>query len=1180
MGVDVSLTDPATPVITLGAITNPTTCGGDGSIALSFSGVPNGIYSVSHSTGSFSGVVIASGTATISAPAGTYSDLQISANGCTSDLGVNATLTNPATPIITLGANTNPATCGGNGSIALSFSGTGTFPGVVITLGTATITAPAGNYTDLQITANGCSSDLGVDASLTDPATPVITPGAITNPGTCGGNGSIVLSFTGVSNGTYSVSHSTGSFPGVIIASGTATITAPAGTYTDLQITANGCTSDLDVDVSLTDPATPVITLGATTNPVICGGNGSIALSFSGVPNGTYSVSHNTGNFPGVVIASGTATITAPAGSNTNLKITANGCTSDLGVDVSLTDPATPVITLGAITNPATCGSNGSIALSFTGVPNGTYSVSYSAGNFPGIVITSGTATITAPAGSYTNLKITANGCTSDLGVDVSLTDPATPVITLGAITNPATCGGQGSIALSFTGVPNGTYSVSHSTGNFPGVVIASGTATIFAPAGSYTDLQIIANGCTSDLGVNATLSDPATPVITLGAITNPATCGGNGSIVVNVTNVTDGVYTISYTSSNFAGVTVTSGTVTISAPAGTYSDLQISANGCTSDLGVNATLTNPATPIITLGANTNPATCVGQGTIVLNVTNVPDGTYSVSHSRGNFSGVTVASGTATITAPAGTYTDLQVTANGCISDLDINATLTDPATPVITLGAITNPATCGGNGSIALSFSGVPNGTYTVSHSTGSFPLAVIASGKATISAPAGIYTDLQLTAYGCPSNTGINASIALFNCYPIAVNDTLSTPEDTPVIRNVLTNDHEPSSLPLSVSQFVVEGSACSSGTTAQIPGIGSLTISSAGICTFIPAANFHGSVPNANYIISNGFKTDTAVVSISILQVNDPPAANDDHITIVEDTQANGNVLKNDTDFENNTLSVTQFMIQGDPMTYAVGNTALIMNVGSIKINSNGLYVFTPTINYNGAVPLITYTITDGEGGTTSAMVHITVTPLNDPPVAVNDAFSLPENTEFQGDLIANDRDPDGDVITVTPVAMAPPLHGSVILMPDGKFKYKPLIDYIGSDSFVYELCDNGIPSKCTTATVSLTIEKDDQCEIYVPNSFSPNGDGIHENFKIRCLYNYANPEIKIYNRWGNLLYAKDHYGDVAYWGEQDAWWDGHSNNKLDVSNDYLPVGTYYYILKLDDNKVLTGFVFLNK
>ena len=107
------------------------------------------------------------------------------------------------------------------------------------------------------------------------------------------------------------------------------------------------------------------------------------------------------------------------------------------------------------------------------------------------------------------------------------------------------------------------------------------------------------------------------------------------------------------------------------------------------------------------------------------------------------------------------------------------------------------------------------------------------------------------------------------------------------------------------------------------------------------------------------------------------------------------------------------------------------------------------------------------------------------------------------------------------------------------------------------------------------------KNDNCAVIVPNSFSPNGDGIHDNFKINCLYNYENPILQIYNRWGNLVFTKEHYGSVDYWGSEiDAWWNGESDHKLTVGNQLLPVGTYYYVLKINSTKVLTGFLFLNK
>jgi len=321
--------------------------------------------------------------------------------------------------------------------------------------------------------------------------------------------------------------------------------------------------------------------------------------------------------------------------------------------------------------------------------------------------------------------------------------------------------------------------------------------------------------------------------------------------------------------------------------------------------------------------------------------------------------------------------------------------------------------------------------------------------------------------------------------------------------------------------------------------------------------------------------------AIVNLTINPVNDPPVAVDDHFTTPEETPVSGNVLPNDIDDEKDPYTVTQFVISGDPTIHKVGEQTTIPNEGEILVNSDGTFTFVPASNFNGAVTPLLYSISDGKGGTASASLFITVLPLNDPPIALDDVYQGVENTPVTGVLTVNDSDPDGDLIVVSSKPVVPPLHGTVVLMPDGTFTYNPTIDYVGTDQFVYELCDRGNPGKCTAATAKITITKNSQCEVYVPNSFSPNGDGIHDTFKVRCMYNYDNPIMQIYNRWGNLVFTKDHYGNANFWGnEPDSWWDGHSNNKLDVSGDYLPVGTYYYVLKLDSNTVLTGFIYLNK
>jgi large repetitive protein len=99
----------------------------------------------------------------------------------------------------------------------------------------------------------------------------------------------------------------------------------------------------------------------------------------------------------------------------------------------------------------------------------------------------------------------------------------------------------------------------------------------------------------------------------------------------------------------------------------------------------------------------------------------------------------------------------------------------------------------------------------------------------------------------------------------------------------------------------------------------------------------------------------------------------------------------------------------------------------------------------------------------------------------------------------------------------------------------------------DSFTYAICN---PFGCDTATVYVTV----QCsELEIFDAFSPNNDGMNETWKINGLQNWPNHYLKVYNRWGNLVYeAKTYQSD----------WDGTWKNKK------LPDGTYFYILELGD------------
>ncbi|MEN1783890.1 MAG: gliding motility-associated C-terminal domain-containing protein [Bacteroidota bacterium] len=101
-------------------------------------------------------------------------------------------------------------------------------------------------------------------------------------------------------------------------------------------------------------------------------------------------------------------------------------------------------------------------------------------------------------------------------------------------------------------------------------------------------------------------------------------------------------------------------------------------------------------------------------------------------------------------------------------------------------------------------------------------------------------------------------------------------------------------------------------------------------------------------------------------------------------------------------------------------------------------------------------------------------------------------------------------------------------------------------------------------------TMTIEPN--CLVFY-NEFSPNGDGVNETFVIDCISQYPNSVLKIYNRWGNVVYEKEGYNNE---------FNGISNGRVVIYQDkFLPVGTYYYILELGDgSKPITNWLYLNR
>jgi Big-like domain-containing protein/cadherin-like protein len=209
-----------------------------------------------------------------------------------------------------------------------------------------------------------------------------------------------------------------------------------------------------------------------------------------------------------------------------------------------------------------------------------------------------------------------------------------------------------------------------------------------------------------------------------------------------------------------------------------------------------------------------------------------------------------------------------------------------------------------------------------------------------------------------------------------------------------------------------------------------------------------------------------SDTASITIVITGVNDAPTAQDDnsgtmgtHDTLI--TLSTSSVLTNDSDPDYDTLTVS--------ISSATNRTATINDNGTPSNASDDIIEFTPNPNFAGTAT-ITYTASDGIDSDTAI---ITLQVWNAAPSASNDSYWLMEDQEFTaaypGNVLGNDSDTDGDLITVSLVT-GPSDAAIFVLNGNGTFEYRPVSDWFdGSDQFVYELSD-GIDTAQATVTIS--------------------------------------------------------------------------------------------------------------
>ncbi|MDX1326066.1 MAG: gliding motility-associated C-terminal domain-containing protein [Arenibacter sp.] len=307
-------------------------------------------------------------------------------------------------------------------------------------------------------------------------------------------------------------------------------------------------------------------------------------------------------------------------------------------------------------------------------------------------------------------------------------------------------------------------------------------------------------------------------------------------------------------------------------------------------------------------------------------------------------------------------------------------------------------------------------------------------------------------------------------------------------------------------------------------------------------------------------------------------------DDFVTLDEDTSVIVPIYDNDSNIPTEGLLTAPNPFNG---------TVFIDDNGTPNDPSDDIMTFTPNPNFNGNTSF-TYTVCNVKGDCSTATVYVEVVPIVD---AFDDTVDIVENEVVEIDILANDN----DIPIIGTLETSSATNGTVVIndngtpndLSDDTVTYTPDANYEGTDNFTYTLCDD--LGNCSTASVTVLVNTDGTPDpdpdtdeepddwgkdVEVFNVITPNNDGIHDVLTIKNIGSFPNNTIKIYNRWGVLVYATRSYNNNTN------NFDGTSQGRVTVQEDNkLPTGTYFYMLNFTNadqskSKTLTGYIYINR
>ncbi|WP_028585634.1 Ig-like domain-containing protein [Desulfogranum mediterraneum] len=251
----------------------------------------------------------------------------------------------------------------------------------------------------------------------------------------------------------------------------------------------------------------------------------------------------------------------------------------------------------------------------------------------------------------------------------------------------------------------------------------------------------------------------------------------------------------------------------------------------------------------------------------------------------------------------------------------------------------------------------------------------------------------------------------------------------------------------------------------TIVAAPAHGTLTIHDpSGTFTYTPASDFNGA-DGFSYTVSNEVGvSNIANVSLTVKASNDAPVAQDDTLVIAEDLTVAGQLLATDSD--------------GDALSFQLVSAP---TRGTVSIGANGAFSYTPMGNAFGE-DSFSFQASDGLLSSETAVITLTINPVNDAPTAAAGSFTVNEDASYSGQLSASD--PDGGSLSYQLIAT--PSKGTVTVATSGAFNYTPAENVSGSDSFSFRVSDGALTS--AAAVITIIINPVNDAPVVSASSFS--------------------------------------------------------------------------------------------